>query len=57
MAIFKVFRAFLRDDIENIPLKRAPAECRKFERKMADVEKNAQQGESIDFSGNFQYFL
>ena len=26
----------------------AQAECRKFERKMSDIEKNAQQGENVD---------
>ena len=29
-------------------LKKAPAECRKFENKMADVENIAQEGENID---------
>ena len=30
-----------------ILLKKAPAECQKFERKMADVKNSAQEGENI----------
>ena len=33
--------------IDLILLKKAPAECRKFEKKMADVENKTQEGENI----------
>ena len=34
--------------IDLILLKKAPAECQEFERKMVDIEKNAHQDENID---------
>ena len=34
--------------IDLILLKKAPTECRKFERTIADVANNAQEGENID---------
>ena len=35
---------------------KAPAECQKFERKRAVVEKNAQQGKNIDIHGRVSLF-